>query len=147
MIRRILLISRAVAMIIGLVALSSCETASTEDPALNVAVTSEIRGPEAKRYVKTIYNRIGRIWYALVSSNSDNIEVGTVETKSEIPVNGGKLRKCHVVSNTGNDMDATLALKAISAVRVPAVPPAALADLCRVDMELVCSFVIFPPSQ
>ncbi len=105
---------------IVLLCLSSCRTApqtiGTPKPPAKAS-------PANKRYQKMVEDRLGQLWYRLVASNEDALDLGTVKTIFEIPAAGGKGRNLRVTSNTGGRMDELVARRAIEQLRAPPIPP------------------------
>lgn len=100
---RTLLASAAVA---SLLCLSSCRTAPTKPEAPEKPTK---HSAAVARYMKSMEDRLGPIWYKLTKVHEDEIQLGTVETTFEIPAAGGPVRNVKVVSNTGGRMDELIA--------------------------------------
>ena len=120
--------------------LSSCRTAppKAEAPKKLAKVS-----PAQDRYVKTVEDRLGALWYRLVDIHEDSLSLGSVDTTFEIPAAGGRARNLRISSNSGGRMDELVARRAIDQLRAPPIPSAVLALLHQDYMVFEESFTVY----
>jgi len=129
-----------VSILFGSFGFVSCQVgvSKTESQQPAVALT-----PAKKRYKDALETRLGSHWYRLIELNVDALDLGTVTTTFEIPAEGGPVRHVKVTSNTGNLMDAKIALRAIAQLRAPPMPPELLKELDHDSLQVEESFTVF----
>ena len=138
-------LSRSVALVsLSALAVTACRTTA---PPINSQTDLTADSPALKRYKNTVEDQLGSHWYRLVAANVDELDLGTVQTRFEIPAAGGVARRIRIRSNTGNLMDAKIALLAIEQLRAPPIPPAVLKQIGKEDLALEESFTIYPQSD
>ena len=100
--------------------------------------------PAVKRYVESIENQLGPIWYGLVQRYEYRLYIGTVTMTFEIPAEGGKPQNIRVKSYTFSGWDIVIARSAIELLRAPPIPKAVLAEIKGDTLQFEESFTIYP---
>jgi hypothetical protein len=114
--------------------ISSCQTASN----VPAPIPSTI-----KEYKDVVEDQLGPIWYRLVTTNEDRLNLGTIKTTFEIPAAGGRIRNLKIISNTSGWMSERIARIAIDKLRAPPIPPSLLLQLRQDHIVFEESFTIF----
>ena len=96
----------------------------------------------AKAYEKKVLSRINSVWDRIVYERRDSLSPGTAEFQFKV-FPDGRISDVKMISNSGNDVLATVARHAIEQTRVPPVPRAALAELPDGYMQGDCDFTVY----
>ncbi len=85
-------------------------------------------GTPLGRYEKTVYDSIGKRWYALCDANRDRVDIGTVHVQFVVAPNG-KINDIKVTSGGTSESFANLCLQSIQETRPGAIPEDVMAVL------------------
>src|SRR5437016_5203371 len=102
--------------------------------------SAEQATPAAMQFEKRLYDQIGSAWYRSMQANSEKIPVGTARIAMTVSADG-KITKLKVLSNTSNQLFATICLRAIRETKLPPFPPELLT---YGKFENTISFKMFP---
>ena len=95
-----------------------------------------------KAYQANAVARADAVWNRLLSPRAmDNLSTGTVKVAFYI-ARDGRVQNLRVVSNTGNQALAELAIRTIQETRMPPIPPTVVATLAKGQMSVVYDFTI-----
>ena len=75
----------------------------------------------AYRYIASVKVAAERLYHKYIDARADIIALGTVTVRFTVD-RDGKVRASHVVSNSGNEALASIALRAIADAKIPAMP-------------------------
>jgi TonB family protein len=85
-------------------------------------------GTPLGRYEKSIYDSIGKRWYALCDANRDRVDIGTVHVQFVVAPNG-KINDIKVTSGGTSESFANLCLQSIQEAKPEAIPEDVMAVL------------------
>jgi outer membrane biosynthesis protein TonB len=94
------------------------------------------------RYTKAISDAIYRRWYARVNSQMDLVSLGTVKIHFSLD-RRGKVIAPRIISNSGNEVLASISMAAIMDGSLPPVPPEVAAAVNSVDIPLDFDFSLY----
>jgi hypothetical protein len=85
-------------------------------------------GTPLGRYEKSVYDSIGKRWYALCDANRDRVDIGTVHVQFVVAPNG-KINDIKVTSGGTSESFANLCLQSIQEAKPEAIPEDVMAVL------------------
>jgi len=85
-------------------------------------------GTPLGRYEKSVYDSIGKRWYALCDANRDRVDIGTVHVQFVVAPNG-KINDIKVTSGGTSESFANLCLQSIQEAKPGAIPEEVMAVL------------------
>ena len=85
-------------------------------------------GTPLGRYEKSVYDSIGKRWYALCDANRDRVDIGTVHVQFVVAPNG-KINDIKVISGGTSESFANLCLQSIQEAKPGAIPEEVMAVL------------------
>jgi outer membrane biosynthesis protein TonB len=85
-------------------------------------------GTPLGRYEKSVYDSIGKRWYALCDANRDRVDIGTVHVQFVVAPNG-KINDIKVTSGGTSESFANLCLQSIQEAKPEAIPEDVIAVL------------------
>jgi outer membrane biosynthesis protein TonB len=85
-------------------------------------------GTPLGRYEKSIYDSIGKRWYALCDANRDRVDIGTVHVQFVVAPDG-KINNIKVISGGTSESFANLCLQSIQDAKPGAIPEDVMAIL------------------
>jgi outer membrane biosynthesis protein TonB len=85
-------------------------------------------GTPLGRYEKSVYDSIGKRWYALCDANRDRVDIGTVHVQFVVAPNG-KINNIKVTSGGTSESFANLCLQSIQEAKPEAIPEDVMAVL------------------
>jgi outer membrane biosynthesis protein TonB len=85
-------------------------------------------GTPLGRYEKTVYDAIGKRWYALCDANRDRVDIGTVHVQFVVAPDG-KINDIKVTSGRTSESFANLCLQSIQDAKPGAIPEDVMAIL------------------
>jgi outer membrane biosynthesis protein TonB len=85
-------------------------------------------GTPLGRYEKSIYDAIGKRWYALCDANRDRVDIGTVHVQFVVAPDG-KINDIKVISGGTSESFANLCLKSVQDAKPGAIPEDVMAIL------------------
>ncbi len=85
-------------------------------------------GTPLGRYEKSVYDSIGKRWYALCDANRDRVDIGTVHVQFVVAPNG-KINDIKVTSGGTSESFANLCLQSIQEAKAGAIPEEVMAVL------------------
>jgi hypothetical protein len=99
-------------------------------------------GTPLGRYEKSVYDSIGKRWYALCDANRDRVDIGTVHVQFVVAPNG-KINDIKVISGGTSESFANLCLQSIQEAKAGAIPEEVLAVLPSEGLPGEVSFTGF----
>jgi TonB family protein len=100
-------------------------------------------GTPLGRYQKIIYDAVGSRWHALVDSNRDRINIGTVHVAFYVDP-GGRITKLKILENTSDESFSNLCLQSVQDAKLPPIPQDIAATLPSEGLFWDINFTIFP---
>jgi outer membrane biosynthesis protein TonB len=85
-------------------------------------------GTPLGRYEKSVYDSIGKRWYALCDANRDRVDIGTVHVQFIVAPNG-KINDIKVISGRTSESFTNLCLQSIQEAKPEAIPEDVMAVL------------------
>src|SRR6266480_7236264 len=85
-------------------------------------------GTPLGRYEKSVYDSIGKRWYALCDANRDRVDIGTVHVQFVVAPDG-KINDIKVISGRTSESFANLCLQSIQEAKPGAIPEDVMAVL------------------
>ena len=85
-------------------------------------------GTPLGRYEKSVYDSIGKRWYALCDANRDRVDIGTVHVQFVVAPNG-KINDIKIISGRTSESFANLCLQSIQEAKPGAIPEEVMAVL------------------
>src|SRR5438067_1513957 len=85
-------------------------------------------GTPLGRYEKSVYDSIGKRWYALCDANRDRVDIGTVHVQFVVAPDG-KINDIKVISGRTSESFANLCLQSIQEAKPGAIPEYVMAVL------------------
>jgi hypothetical protein len=85
-------------------------------------------GTPLGRYEKSVYDSIGKRWYALCDANRDRVDIGTVHVQFMVAPNG-KINGIKIISGGTSESFANLCLQSIQEAKPGAIPEEVMAVL------------------
>src|SRR5437763_663954 len=125
------MVKRRCATLILAVFLAACQTAPQLSPATRL-----------KDYEKEVTTRMQATWLGLARERVDSLSVGTARVLFKVS-SEGHVSELKVVSNSGNQSLATVALLTVQRTVLPPIPRAALAELPQGNMPGDCTFTVY----
>jgi TonB family protein len=99
-------------------------------------------GTPLGRYEKSVYDSIGKRWYALCDANRDRVDIGTVHVQFVVAPNG-KINDIKVTSGGTSESFANLCLQSIQEAKPEAIPEDVMAVLPPAGLPGEVSFTGF----
>ncbi|HEX8076409.1 MAG TPA: energy transducer TonB [Chthoniobacterales bacterium] len=97
-----------------------------------------------KDYEKEVITRMNVIWSRLAEERSALMSEGTAIVHFKVLADG-RVAEVKVVSNTGNQVLADVAILTVEHTSIPPIPPGTLAELPQGYMPGDCKFTVYPP--
>jgi hypothetical protein len=85
-------------------------------------------GTPLGRYEKSVYDSIGKRWYALCDANRDRVDIGTVHVQFMVAPNG-KINDIKIISGGTSESFANLCLQSIQEAKPGSIPEEVMAVL------------------
>jgi hypothetical protein len=99
-------------------------------------------GTPLGRYEKSVYDSIGKRWYALCDANRDRVDIGTVHVQFMVAPNG-KINDIKIISGGTSESFANLCLQSIQEAKPGSIPEEVMAVLPSEGLPGEVSFTGF----
>jgi TonB family protein len=96
-----------------------------------------------KAYEKEVITRMNTVWSRLSSEHIDQLAVGTIKVQLRVQPDG-RVSHLKIISNSGNEALANIAIRTVKETQIPPIPHAALAELPDGYMPEDFNFTVYP---
>jgi hypothetical protein len=114
--------SKRLVMLLASLGVAACATRPQRPAPEDAVITYSLPTNPVAAYHSKCEKMIGPFWLHEITRFADLVSVGQVVIEFDIPPSGGYARNAKIISNTGTDQNAEIAVRAVTEPVFPPMP-------------------------